>query len=61
MIPIRYPTLLQQSFGLDPLQCILCQSPLRLTGVVIGLSSQQLQPYHQHLARMKPIPFEPLA
>jgi hypothetical protein len=57
MIPIRYPTLLQQSFGLDPLQCILCQSPLRLAGVVIGLSSHQLQPYHQHLAWMKPIPF----
>ena len=52
---IRWPTLLQKSFGLDPLQCILCQSPLRLVKRVLGLSTVQLRPYHQHLALAKPI------
>lgn len=54
--PIRWPTLLQRSFGLDPLRCILCQAPLRLTGLVIGLSSHQLQHYHEELACLKLIP-----
>ena len=52
---VRWPTLLQQSFGLDPLQCILCQSPLRLVKRVLGLSTAQLRPYHQPLALGKPI------
>jgi len=59
VIPIRWPSLLKRSFGVDPLCCILCQSPLRLTGLVIGLSSRQLQPYHQHLACLKIIPITP--
>lgn len=54
--PIRWPTLLHRSFGLDPLRCILCQSPLRLTGLIRGLSSHQLQPFHEHLACGKLIP-----
>lgn len=53
---IRYPSLLQQSFGLDPLQCILCQSPLRLVRLISGLSTRQLFPYHQPLALAKRIP-----
>ena len=47
---IRWPTLLQHSFGLDPLQCILCQAPLRLSALVKGLSTRELQPYHRPLA-----------
>lgn len=52
---IRWPLLLQQTFGLDPLQCILCGSPLRPIKRVLGLSTQQLHAYHQPLALMKPI------
>ena len=47
---IRWPSLLQHSFGLDPLQCILCQAPLRLSAMVKGLSTRELLPYHRPLA-----------
>lgn len=53
---IRWPSLLARSFGLDPLRCILCQSPMRLRQLVSGLSTQQLRPYHQPLALAKVIP-----
>lgn len=52
---VRWPTLLQRSFGLDPLQCILCQAPLQLTRLVPGLPPRQLPHYHKQLALMKPI------
>ena len=39
---VRWPALLKQSFGLDPLQCILCQAPLRLSAIVKGLSTAEL-------------------
>ena len=52
---VRWPSLLQQSFGLDPLRCILCGSPLQPIKRVLGLSTQQLRTYHQPLALMKPI------
>ncbi len=55
-ITIRWPALLKQSFGLDPLQCILCQSPLRLAQIVFGLSTPELHRYHERLALMKPVP-----
>ncbi len=50
---IRWPALLKHSFGLDPLPCILCQAPLRLSAIVKGLSTPELQPYHRPLALMK--------
>ncbi|MCP5037002.1 MAG: IS91 family transposase, partial [Rhodobacteraceae bacterium] len=50
---IRWPALLKHSFGLDPLQCILCQAPLRLSALVKGLSTPELQHYHRPLALMK--------
>lgn len=53
---VRWPTLLQRSFGLDPLRCILCQAPLRLIQRVQGLSTPQLRPFHANLALMRPIP-----
>lgn len=49
-LAIRWPVLLQQSFDLDPLQCILCQAPLRLSALVTGLSTPELQRYHRQLA-----------
>ncbi len=39
---VRWPALLKQSFGFDPLQCILCQAPLRLSAMVKGLSTAEL-------------------
>ncbi len=53
---LRWPTLLERSFGLNPLQCILCQSPLRLIRLVKGLTTPQLHPFHQKLALMRPVP-----
>jgi hypothetical protein len=55
-VTVRWPSLLERSFGLDPLRCILCQSPLRLAGFVRGLSTSQLLPYHSRLAQAKLIP-----
>ena len=52
---MRWPMLQQRSFGLDPLRCILCQAPLRLTALVAGLSTPELGRYHQPLALLKPI------
>ena len=54
-VRLQWPTLSQRSFGLDPLRCILCQAPLRLTARVTGLSSPELGRYHWHLALLKPI------
>jgi hypothetical protein len=39
---IRWPSLLQQSFGLNPLQCILCHHPMHLSAIVKGLSTAEL-------------------
>ena len=52
-IKIRWPTLLQCSFGLNPLRCILCGSPLRFVRRALGLSTQQLLDHHEGLALMK--------
>ena len=54
-LTIRWSTLQQRSFGLDPLRCLLCQAPLRLTALVAGLSTPELGRYHWHLALLKPI------
>ncbi len=35
-IPIRFPALMKNSFGVDPLECILCKSRMVLTGIVPG-------------------------
>lgn len=50
---LRYPQLLKASFGLDPLACILCQSPMMLIGITVGKSLGTLYQYHEQLALMK--------
>lgn len=53
---VRWPSLLERSFGFNPLNCILCQSPLRLVRLVNGMTTPQLQPFHHKLALMRPVP-----
>lgn len=40
---IRYAQMLKKSFGIDPLECPLCRSPLAFVGLVIGKSSAELK------------------
>ena len=52
-----YAQLMQQTFGFDPLTCILCGNPLLLNLVQFGKSSvHQLLLYHRELALLKKIP-----
>jgi Putative transposase/Transposase zinc-binding domain len=50
---IRYRDLQSRAFGVDPLKCILCGSPLRYIGITRGKSLAQLRPHHEALARAK--------
>lgn len=50
---ITFAKLLQQSFNLNPLKCILCGSNMLLTNLVFGASQPQLLQFHQPLALMK--------
>lgn len=42
-IPIRFPTMMKNSFGIDPLECILCKSRMVLTGIVPGKTMAELR------------------
>ena len=53
---VRWPTLLERSFAVAPLRCILCQAPLRLARRVIGLATPQLHRFHRPLALRLPLP-----
>ncbi|MEX3629689.1 MAG: hypothetical protein VB138_09650, partial [Burkholderia sp.] len=50
---IRYRDLQSRAFGVDPLTCVLCGSPLRYAGIPRGKSLTQLRPHHEVLARAK--------
>ncbi len=50
---IRFADLQKRTFGLDPLVCILCGSPMRFTGVTVGKSISELHQHHQALALAK--------
>ena len=52
---IGFSGLMQKNFGVNPLQCVLCKSKLRLTGLKVGLSSPKLQKYHYEIATRKAI------
>ena len=52
---ITFPHLLKQTFGVDPLQCILCQAQMIFTGITRGKPQRELYKYHQQLALSKPI------
>lgn len=52
-----YAQLMQNNFGFNPLDCILCGNPLLLNIVQFGKSSvHQLLQYHRELALLKKIP-----
>lgn len=46
-------SLMMSNFNLNPLVCILCQSPMLLSAIHVGKSSVELMKYHQQLALMK--------
>lgn len=50
---IRYRALQNRAFGVDPLKCVLCGSPLRYAGITRGKTLAQLRPHHEALARAK--------
>lgn len=50
---VTWQALLKQAFGLDPLECVLCKSPMRLSYVKFGLSNSVLRSHHDKLAQKK--------
>ncbi len=48
--PLSWVVLSLTSFGVDPLECILCQSPMRLTEMHFGASLSKLWKHHRALA-----------
>ncbi|WP_160174102.1 transposase [Endozoicomonas montiporae] len=57
-IPIRFPALMKNSFGVDPLECIMCQSRMILTGIVPGKTLAKLRQCHERLALGRPVALE---
>ena len=50
-LTFSYAKLIQREFKFDPFTCILCGYPLRLTRVVLGMTSlSSLMTYHRELA-----------
>ena len=54
-IPIRFPTMMKSSFGVDPLECILCKSRMVMTAIVPGKTMAELRQCHARLALNRPI------
>ena len=52
---ITHADLLQKSFGIDPLKCILCNSQMALESITLGVSITILKLHHLKLATGKPI------
>jgi hypothetical protein len=46
---------MKSSFGIDPLECILCKSRMVLTGIVPGKTLAELHLYHERLALGRPV------
>lgn len=53
---LRYGQMLKSSFGVDPHQCILCNSRMAFVGLKFGMPMYQLRHHHVILANAKPIP-----
>ena len=47
--------LYKQTFGRNPLDCILCNTKMKLASIKPGLSLKKLIPHHQNIALAKPI------
>ena len=43
-------------FGVDPLSCIVCHSPMLLTAMHFGAGTAELWKYHRQLALREKIP-----
>ncbi len=54
-LKITYAGLLKSTFGLDPHQCILCQSAMVFAGITRGRPQRELHKYTKALALAKPI------
>ena len=54
-LTLRWPALLQSSFGINPLTCILCGHRLSFRGVVTGKNMNGLRKLHEKLARGRPV------
>lgn len=54
-ITISYAGLLKSTFGLDPHQCILCNSKMVFSGITRGKPQRELHKYAKELALAKPI------
>jgi len=52
-LTLSFATLMQTTFGIDPLKCILCDSPMLLAGTHWGLTTFQLMLQHRSLALAK--------
>ena len=50
---ISWRTLYRKTFGANPLQCILCNSMLKLGYISVGTSTQQLLSHHTKIALQK--------
>lgn len=54
-IPMSFPAMMKSSFGIDPLECILCKSRMVLTGIVPGKRMAELRQCHERLALNRPV------
>jgi hypothetical protein len=52
--PVTHASLLQRFVNVDPLQCLLCKSPLLLQSFHYGLNLAGLRQHHAQLATMRP-------
>ncbi len=59
---VKYPWqfLVKQKLGLNPLECILCRSQMRLGALSFGLSFRELNLQHDQLALQKQIRIYPI-
>lgn len=52
---IRYPQLLEASFGIDPLTCILCGAQMLFSGLTFDKSTYERSQYHRRMAFSRPV------
>lgn len=54
--PPSFSQLMIQNFNFDPLECILCGYPMRLTGMIFGITNpNKLLQFHKQLALLQKI------
>ncbi len=52
---LYFAELMQYTYGLDPLKCILCGSQMAFEGITVGVKRSMLHLYHRELALQKEI------